>query len=170
MPNIALLSDTHGFFDPQILPYLEDRDQIWHAGDIGNMSVCTQIPKHLQAFIVTGNIDSQELCHIYPTEHLFLCGGLRIYLTHIGGHPKRYAKGIRVKLQQHQPDLFVCGHSHLLRIERDPRQHNMLHLNPGAVGLQGYHRVRTLLRFRIHQKHISNMEVLELSPRWPKHK
>lgn len=167
MTRIGLLSDTHGQLDPQILAAFEECDEIWHAGDIGHISVCQQLAAHKPLRAVFGNIDGSDIRAEYPKDLHFTCEGLSIWITHIGGHPKRYAAGIRQKLQDLRPDIFVCGHSHILRVVRDPSLSSLLHLNPGAAGYAGHHVVRTALRFSLTQGQIRDMEALELSPRWP---
>ncbi|MCB0756799.1 MAG: metallophosphoesterase family protein, partial [Flavobacteriales bacterium] len=121
MTRIGLLSDTHGFLDPQLLDAFSSCDEIWHAGDIGDLSVCQQLAEVKPLRAVYGNIDGNDIRAAYPKDLHFSCGGLSVWITHIGGHPQRYAPGIRKKLLQDKPDLFVCGHSHILRVMRDPK-------------------------------------------------
>jgi len=165
--RIGLLSDTHGALDPQILEVFADCDQIWHAGDIGSIEVAQQIAAHKTLRAVYGNIDGLAIRQQYPKDLFFDCDGVSVWITHIGGHPQRYAPNIRQKLQTHQPALFVCGHSHILRVVRDPTLPSTLQINPGAAGYDGHHVVRTALRFSLTQGKIHEMQALEFNPRFP---
>ena len=163
--KIGLISDTHSYLDPQVFSYLEDCDEVWHAGDIGSLEVLEQLQQFKPLRAVWGNIDGKEIQAHCPEDQHFSCEGLRIWMTHIGGKPPRYAKGIRPRLKELQPDIFICGHSHILRIMTDEQLNHLLYLNPGAAGQQGFHSMRTLLRFDIHAGKISNMQVVELGKR-----
>ena len=161
--KIGLLSDTHGWLDEQVLHHFEDCDELWHAGDIGNLAVATKLASCKPLRAVRGNIDSQDIRQQYPTDLHFTCEGLNIWMTHIGGQPPpHYTSRIRATLQTKVPDIFVCGHSHILRVMHDPQHPPLLYLNPGAAGHEGFHSVRTLLRFDIHNKNITNMQAIEL--------
>jgi len=162
--KIGLLSDTHSYLDERVFDYFSDCDEVWHAGDIGNMEVAEALWQFKPFRAVYGNIDSKEVCDTFPQDQYFMCGGLQVWMTHIGGRPPRYNKRILDKLKEEVPDIFVCGHSHILKITKDV-QWNMLYLNPGAAGKQGFHKVRTLVRFEIAKKQIAKMEVIELGKR-----
>ncbi|MEO5674965.1 MAG: metallophosphoesterase family protein [Chitinophagales bacterium] len=161
MKRIGILSDTHGFLDPTIFEYFTDCDEIWHAGDFGNeVSEALEIFKLLRG--VHGNIDGNQVRKSYPAEVLFNCEDVKIFMTHIGGYPPRFEPGIRNKLQNLLPDIFICGHSHILKITRDPGLNNLLCINPGAAGKAGLHKVRTIIRLKIEGKKIFDLEVIEL--------
>ena len=162
--RIGLISDTHGHIDDRILHHLAECDEIWHAGDIGSLTVTDALSSAAPLVAVHGNIDDHIIRSEFPEHHHFEREGLSIWMTHIGGRPGRYASGIRRGLMQHRPALFVCGHSHLLLVKKDPSWGG-LYLNPGAAGRQGFHRMRTLLRFNLEQGAILNPEVVELGPR-----
>lgn len=163
--KIGLISDTHSYLDPQVFTYFKDCDELWHAGDIGSLEVLDQLEKFKPLRAVWGNIDGKEIQSRCPENQFFDCEGLKVWMTHIGGKPPRYAKGIRPKLKELSPDIFVCGHSHILRVISDEQLNRLLYLNPGAAGLQGFHSMRTLLRFDINSSKISNMQVVELGKR-----
>lgn len=163
--KIGLLSDTHGFFDPRIADHFNQCDEIWHGGDVGGVSVieALQCLKPLRA--VYGNIDDKDMQRRLPEDLFFECEGLSVWITHIGGAPPRYNPRVKKTLGTRVPDIFVCGHSHILRIARDPAYGGMLYLNPGAAGQQGFHHMRTMLRFDISEGKVSDMEVIELGRR-----
>ena len=163
--KIGLLSDTHSWLDAQIYHYLEACDEIWHAGDIGNSAVIRALTGFKPMRAVHGNIDGQEVRQQYPQHLHFVCEGLRVWMTHIGGKPPHYTPEIRTILRNHVPDIFVCGHSHILRVLHDPTHPPLRYLNPGAAGKEGFHRVRTLLRFTLQNKKISQMQAIELGER-----
>jgi putative phosphoesterase len=163
--RIGLLSDTHGDLDPKVFDYFALCDEIWHAGDIGDRSVTDALRAFKPLRAVHGNIDSKELCIQYPENNRFLCEGLKIFITHIAGKPPNYNPRVKKLLTQSPPDIFICGHSHLLLIKRDPMFNNMLFINPGAAGNHGFHKIKTLVRFEINQRVISNMEVIETGKR-----
>lgn len=159
---IGLISDTHGVFSDEFRDFLLPVDQIWHAGDFGGgMELAKEIAKFKPLIGVAGNCDNYNLRYEHPLSRLFECEGLKILMTHVGGYPGRYDVRARQMIDEFHPDIFVCGHSHILKVVRDEKR-NMLVLNPGAAGLQGFHLVRTALRFRIENGGISNMEVFEL--------
>lgn len=162
--KIALISDTHSYLDPNIIPYLEACDEIWHAGDIGNLAVADQLEAIAPLRAVYGNIDGHELRARYPKEWIANIGGLSVYMIHIGGYPGRYPKQLKTVLEQQQPDVFICGHSHILKVMRDKKL-NLLHLNPGACGRHGFHRVKTFLQFEINEGKIEQLQVVELGLR-----
>jgi len=163
--RIGLLSDTHGELDPRVFDYFADCDQIWHAGDIGDRTVTDALMAFKPLRAVFGNIDSKELQVQFPEDNRFRCEGMKVWITHIGGKPPSYNPRVKKMLLQERPDIFICGHSHLLLIKRDETQGGMLFINPGAAGNHGFHQIRTLMRFDIIQGSISNMEVIELGKR-----
>ena len=163
MKYIGLISDTHGVFSSQFREFLEPVDQIWHAGDFGGgMDLAKEIAAFKPLRGVAGNCDNHELRFIHPLHTFFLCEGMHVLMTHIGGYPGRYDAKARRLIDEHRPDIFVCGHSHILKVMRDPLRNGMLVVNPGAAGIQGFHMVRTALRFHIDQGRIHDMEVFEI--------
>lgn len=162
--KIGLLSDTHGFLDPKVFEYFSDCDEIWHAGDAGD-HVLEPLEKFKPLRFVFGNIDEVAVQKKYPENLWFICEGLNILITHIAGAPPHYNPRIKKLLKEKVPDVLICGHSHILRIKKDPNYNNMLYLNPGAAGNQGFHHMKTLVRFEIQGKEIKNMEVIELGKR-----
>jgi uncharacterized protein len=165
MLRIGLLSDTHGFLDPLIFSYFGECDEIWHAGDFGTVEVSDRLAAFRPLKGVYGNIDGNELRLIHPLHSRFEREGLKIWMTHIGGYPGHYHPAVRALLKESAPDIFVCGHSHILRVMRDKNLGNMLCLNPGAAGNSGFHKVKTLLRFTLDKKQVREMEVIELGKR-----
>ncbi len=164
MKKILLLSDTHGYLDDAILSHITNADEIWHAGDIGTIDLTDCIDKIKPLRAVYGNIDGHVLRSAFPLDLFFVCEGLKVFITHIGGYPTRYSKGIKEKLLMHKPDLFICGHSHILKVIRD-KQFRLLHINPGAAGIHGFHKMRTMIRFEINNGRMENVEVIELGLR-----
>jgi putative phosphoesterase len=162
--KIALLSDTHGFVDQKLLTLCEGVDEIWHAGDIGTLAVTDALGEVAKVRAVYGNIDGSSIRAVWPLHQRFVADEMDIWITHIGGYPNRYAPGIRPQLIAHKPDVFITGHSHILKVMHDKKL-GVFHLNPGAIGKQGFHKVRTMLRFQVHGKKMEHMEVVEL-PRW----
>lgn len=162
--KILLISDTHGYLDERIFHHAETCDEIWHAGDIGEGDVLEQIQEFKPTMAVYGNIDSLDYQHSLPEVLEFEREGVKVFMIHIGGKPPRFAKGVKALLKQAQPDLFICGHSHVLKVMRDD-QLDLLYMNPGAAGQQGFHRMRTLLRFDLKDGGIKNLEVIELGRR-----
>lgn len=159
---IGLISDTHGVFDDRIRDFLAPVDEIWHAGDFGGgMELAEKIAAFKPLMGVAGNCDNYNLRYIHPLHRFFDREGVKILLTHIGGYPGRYDPRARELLDRYHPDIFVCGHSHILKVVRDTKR-NMLVINPGAAGIQGFHVVRTALRFKIESGSIHSMEVFEL--------
>ena len=161
MKKILLLSDTHGHVDDHMMKYVKESDEVWHAGDIGTTQVTDTILSLKPLRAVFGNIDNHELRLSFPEELLFKCEDLNIYMTHIGGRPGRYAKGISEKIKSIKPKIFICGHSHILKIQYD-KVNQLLFINPGAIGKHGFHKVRTMVRFEIDKSDIKNMEVIEV--------
>ena len=164
MKKILVLSDTHGYIDDRILHYAKNSDEVWHAGDIGNFSVINQLSSISKIKAVYGNIDDENIRGIYPEKNIFICEGLKVYITHIGGYPGSYNKKIKNELIDLNPDIFICGHSHILKIIND-KKNNILHLNPGAAGNIGFHSLRTMIRFEISESKINNLEVIQLGKR-----
>jgi hypothetical protein len=164
MKKILLLSDTHGYLDDAIQSHITNADEIWHAGDIGTIDLTDRIEKLKPLKAVYGNIDGHVLRSAFPLDLFFVCEGLKVFITHIGGYPTRYSKGIKEKLLIHKPDLFICGHSHILKVIRD-KQLGLLHINPGAAGIHGFHKMRTMIRFEINNGSMENVEVIELGLR-----
>jgi putative phosphoesterase len=160
--KIGLLSDTHGWLDPQVLDYFEKCDEIWHAGDVGDIQVLAALEAFKPVRAVYGNIDGAALRACYPLHQRFICEETKVWMTHIGGTPPRYTSEVLLALQEDPPQLFICGHSHILKVMRDPRQGNMWYLNPGAIGRQGFHQKRTLLRFELERGSLSHLEVVDL--------
>lgn len=159
---IGVISDTHGTFDEPFRRFLEPVDEIWHAGDMGGgYRIAAEISQFKPLVGVIGNIDERGLMFDYPPYQFFEREGLKILMTHIGGYPGRYDPQAKKLIQHYQPDIFVCGHSHILKVMNDKKM-NMICVNPGAAGLQGFHIVRTALRFRLENKQISDLEVFEL--------
>lgn len=164
LKRIGLLSDTHGFLDPKVLTHFKDVDEIWHAGDIGTEDVIDQLEGFKPCKIVHGNIDGAEIRLRAPEYHYFTVEDRKVLITHIAGKPGKYYRQGKELIDQYKPDIFVCGHSHILLVKNDPN-YNMLWLNPGAAGYKGFHQVRTLLRFEIDKDRIQNLEVIELGGR-----
>ena len=164
MKKILLLSDTHGFIDEQILKFVKQSDEVWHAGDIGNLKVTEAIKELKPLVCVYGNIDGKDARAEFPLDQKFDREGVSIWMTHIGGYPKRYNQRVRKDLEAIAPKLFICGHSHILKVQYD-EQYRLLHLNPGAAGKVGFHKVRTMLRFNLDAGEIKNLEVIELAKR-----
>lgn len=164
MPKkIGLISDSHSYIDANTLSYLRDVDEIWHAGDIGLRDVMNALPeKPIRA--VFGNIDDQEAQQSYPEWQDFELEGVRVLMTHIGGKPPRYAKGVKERIKLARAQLFICGHSHICKVEFDPVL-NCLYMNPGAIGQQGFHLMRTMLLFELENGKIQNLRVVELGKR-----
>lgn len=163
--KIGLISDTHSFLDDSVFTYFKDCDEIWHAGDFGTVAVYDKLAAFKPTVGVYGNIDGQDV-RIVLKEDLFIeREGLKIYMTHIGGSPGKYPARVKQQIVLHKPAVFVCGHSHILRVVSDTSYNNMLYLNPGAAGKEGFHRMRTLLRFDITAGKIENMQVIELGLR-----
>lgn len=164
MTKILLLSDTHGHVDDLILKYAAKADQIWHAGDIGDLSVTDALAEKTTLVAVHGNIDHHLIQREFPLHQRFKCEEVDVWMTHIGGYPGRYDRRVRDEIRQRPPQLFICGHSHILKVMND-KNLKLLHMNPGACGKRGLHSVRTMLRFTIHQSDIRDLEVIELGKR-----
>jgi uncharacterized protein len=166
MQRILLLSDTHHFLDPNIATHAKDCHEIWHAGDFGTIKLAEDLQQQtgLKLRGVYGNIDGQDIRSVYPENNLFTIEGVKVMITHIGGYPPTYNPRVRPLLDQHQPKLFIDGHSHILKVMFDEKR-QCLHMNPGAAGKQGWHKVRTMLRFVIDGENMRDCEVIELGKR-----
>lgn len=162
MKKILLLSDTHSYIDDQILKFVKQADEVWHAGDIGNLRVTDTIKLHKPLRAVYGNIDNAEARAEFPLDNSFEVEGVTVWMTHIGGYPGKYKPRVYGELQKNKPKLFICGHSHILKVQFD-KHFNLLHINPGAAGKHGFHKVRTMIRFELEAGDIKNMEVIELA-------
>ena len=160
MKKILLLSDTHGYMGEDILKHIRSCDEVWHAGDIGDLKVTDAIKKLKPLRAVYGNIDGSEARNEFPLHQKFMIEGIKVWITHIGGYPNRYSKNIREAIKYECPDLFISGHSHTLKVMQD-RKLNLLHMNPGAIGKHGFHKVRTMLRFCVANGKIKQLEVIE---------
>lgn len=161
MKKILLLSDTHSHIDDVILKYVNLADEVWHAGDIGNLEVTDTLKKHKPLRAVYGNIDDDKARMEFPLHNRFFCEGVDVWMTHIGGYPGKYNQEIRAEITKNPPKLFICGHSHILKVIYDKKL-SLLHMNPGAAGKSGFHQVRTMLRFVIDGENIKDLEIVEL--------
>ena len=164
MTKILLLSDTHGHMDGTILKYVEQADEVWHAGDIGSLDVTDTLKALKPVRGVYGNIDNHVIQKEFPEHNRFFCEGVDVWITHIGGYPTKYNVKVREEIKLNPPKLFICGHSHILKVMNDKKL-NLLHMNPGACGIHGFHHMRTMLRFVIDGEKISNLEVIEIGKR-----
>lgn len=162
--KIGILSDTHGYMDDRILNYLQDCAEIWHIGDFGDEQVIEQLARLAPLRGVYGNVDSQAIRRQFPEHERFQIAGFDVWMTHIGGYPGKYNPHIRDAIQQNPPDIFLSGHSHILKVQRDHKL-NLLHLNPGAAGNMGFHKQRTLLLMQLAEEHIKDLQVVELGKR-----
>ena len=161
MIKILLLSDTHSYIDEDILKYVKEADEVWHAGDIGDIVVTDAIKKIKPMKAVYGNIDNAIIRTEFPEHNRFMCEEVDVWITHIGGYPDRYSVAIKEEIKRNPPKLFISGHSHILKVQFDKKL-NLLHMNPGAAGKYGNHQVRTMLRFEIDKDKIQNLEVIEI--------
>ncbi len=161
MIRIGLLSDTHGYLNPKIFSFFEHCDEIWHAGDIGNVQVYDALSKYKPLKAVYGNIDGQDIRIICPSQLVFQCEGIKVFMTHIGGYPGRYNPTALQTIKNERPGLFIAGHSHILKVIHDPK-YKLLHINPGAAGNSGLHKVISFLRFNIEEARIKDLEIMEI--------
>lgn len=161
MKKILLLSDTHSYIDDTILKYVRQADEVWHAGDIGNLAVTDTIKKEKPLRAVYGNIDDDKARMEFPLNNRFFCEDVDVWITHIGGYPGKYKPAVKAELMRNPPKLFICGHSHILKVQFD-KNLNLLHMNPGAAGTHGFHQVRTMLRFEINGDKIQSLEIVEI--------
>lgn len=164
MLRIALLSDTHNYLDPKIYKYFESCDQIWHAGDIGTISVTDELSKIKPVIAVYGNIDGTDVRKVHPLNQVFMCENVKVFITHIGGYPNRYSTEALKEIKEQKPQLFITGHSHILKVMYDD-ENKLLFINPGAAGNHGFHNVKTMVRFTIDGDKIKDLEVIELGKR-----
>lgn len=164
MTRILLLSDTHGHIDDRILKYVNEADEVWHAGDIGVSAVTDQIQELKPLRAVFGNIDGTEIRKEFPLDQRFFCEKVDVWITHIGGYPQKYSPRVKEEIQLNPPKIFISGHSHILKVMNDKKL-GILHMNPGAAGKSGFHQVRTMLRFKINAGEILDLEVVELGKR-----
>jgi putative phosphoesterase len=162
MKKIALLSDTHGYLDEAIIAHCLACDEIWHAGDFGTLEVSEKLASIKPLIAVYGNVDDAKLRIIHPKQQHFSCENIKVFMTHIGGYPGHYNSDIKNKIQLSPPDLFISGHSHILKVVRDEKLNNMLHINPGAAGKYGFHKIRTMATFKIDEKKITDLQIIEL--------
>jgi len=161
LTKIGLISDTHNYFDEAVFQYFKDCDEVWHAGDFGTAEIADKLKAFRPLRGVYGNIDGQDIRIEYPETLRFVCEGVNVMMTHIGGYPPKYTPAVKKELYAHPPQLFISGHSHILKIIYDDKI-NCLHMNPGAAGRSGWHKVRTLIRFVIDGKDMKQCEVIEL--------
>ncbi len=165
MKNILLISDTHSYLDQGLLKYIEAADEVWHAGDIGNIeSVTDEIKKFKPLRAVYGNIDDANARQEFPKNLIFTCEDVKVFMTHICGQPTNYLKEVKDILITEKPKLFICGHSHILKVMYQT-QYDVLHMNPGSCGIHGFHQMKTVLRFVIDQSEIKDLAVIELGKR-----
>ncbi|CAH0997654.1 hypothetical protein EMA8858_03788 [Emticicia aquatica] len=165
MTKIGLISDTHGFLDSTVFEHFKDCDEIWHAGDIGSVEIIDKLQDFKPTRFVFGNIDAKEIQWEVPENQYFTIEGFDVWMTHIGGTPPNYNPVVKKKLKEQIPDIFVCGHSHILKAMRDEKLNNMIFLNPGAAGKEGFHKMKTLLRFTLDNRKMANLEIVELGLR-----
>ncbi len=154
------MSDTHSYMDDTILKHVKQADEVWHAGDIGDLKVTDSIKSLKPLRAVYGNIDDEKVRLEFPLDNRFVCEGVDVWITHIGGYPNRYNVRIRESIKENPPQLFISGHSHILKVMPDKKL-NLLHMNPGAIGKHGFHKARTMLRFTLENGKIENLEVIE---------
>ncbi|MEJ7610216.1 MAG: metallophosphoesterase family protein [Ferruginibacter sp.] len=168
MTRIGLISDTHHFLDETVFEHFKDCDEIWHGGDFGTKEIADTLISGMGSGVifrgVYGNIDGQDIRNLYPEKLFFTCEGVNVFIQHIGGYPGRYAPGVKQDIMKNNVQLFISGHSHILKIMYDDTLH-CLHMNPGAAGRQGWHTKRTLIRFAINDKEMKDCEVIELAGR-----
>ncbi|VAW10112.1 FIG00648984: hypothetical protein [hydrothermal vent metagenome] len=164
MTRVLLLSDTHSHIDDAILKYVKQADEVWHAGDIGQLAVTDALARLKPVRAVYGNIDDHSIQKEFPLNNRFMCEDVDVLITHIGGYPPKYNSRTRKEIIENPPKLFICGHSHILKVMRDKKL-DVLHMNPGACGKYGFHKVRTMLRFVIDGKDIKDLEIIEMGKR-----
>ena len=162
MKNILLISDTHSFLDPRIEKHIDACDEVWHAGDIGDISLTDKIKAKKKLVAVYGNIDDNKVRSEFEKDAIFFCEQVKVFITHIGGYPPNYTPVLFQKLSEIKPQLFICGHSHILKVMYD-KSIGCLHMNPGALGTHGFHKVQTALKFEIEGDKIQNLQIIELT-------
>lgn len=164
MKKILLISDTHSHLDESLMKHIEEADEVWHAGDIGNIDLTDKIKSLKPLRAVYGNIDDQVVRAEFPKNLVFNCEDVKVYITHICGQPTNYLKEVKDIIAAEKPKLFICGHSHILKVMYQP-QYELLHMNPGACGIHGFHQVKTVLRFVIDKDEIKDLAIIELGKR-----
>lgn len=164
MKKILLISDTHSFLDEALIKHINEADEVWHAGDIGNIELTDKLKQLKPLRAVYGNIDDQVVRKEFPKNLVFTCEDVKVYITHICGQPTNYLKEVKDIIAAEKPKLFICGHSHILKVMYQP-QYELLHMNPGACGMHGFHQVKTVLRFVIDGPEIKDLAVIELGKR-----
>ncbi len=164
MKNILLISDTHSYLDPALIKHIEAADEVWHAGDIGTVALTDTIKKIKPLRAVYGNIDDANLRKEFPKNLIFACEEVKVFITHICGQPTNYTKEVKEIIAAEKPKLFICGHSHILKVMYQ-KQYDVLHINPGACGIHGFHHIKTVLRFVIDKAEIKDLAVIELGKR-----
>ena len=164
MTKIALISDNHSYYGEELNEHLQNVDEIWHAGDIGDLSSIEKYREMATFRGVYGNIDDQSVKDIFGLNEIFVCEGIKVFMTHIGGYPGKYTARVHQIIRNEKPNLYICGHSHICKVVPD-KTNNLLHMNPGAYGHHGFHKVRTILKFDIHQGKIENLRAVELGLR-----
>lgn len=164
MKKILLISDTHSYLEPKLIKHIKEADEVWHAGDIGSIELCLEIEKLKPFKAVYGNIDDKDIRITYPENLFFNCEELPVFITHIGGYPGKYPSKIKELIKENKTKLFICGHSHILKVMYD-KDLEHLHINPGACGVHGFHKVKTVVRFEIEGTEIKNLAVIELGNR-----
>lgn len=161
MLTIGLLSDTHSYLPDGVFTHFADCDEVWHAGDFGSLALIEALKDFKPLKGVYGNVDNPKIYEEFPEKNIFYCEEVKVYMQHIGGYPGRYAAGVRETILREGPNLFISGHSHILKIIYDDKL-NCLHINPGACGIQGWHKVKTLVKFQIDKREIKNCNIIEL--------
>lgn len=164
MKKIGLISDTHSHLEEKVFEHFADCDEIWHAGDIGTLELADRLAAFKPFKAVYGNIDGSPIRQEYPLDLRFDCEGVDVWITHIGGYPGRYSQRVRELMKMDPPDLFICGHSHILKVMPD-KKHKLLHINPGAAGVHGFHQLKTIIRFAIDKGQVKDLEVIEMGRR-----
>lgn len=164
MKKIALISDTHSYLGDDVIPFLEAADEIWHGGDVGDPKILDRLEQIKPTKVVYGNIDDKVLRNRIPLNEIWECEGLKVFMTHIGGYPGRYTKRVFKMIKQEQPGLYICGHSHILKVMPD-KENGLLHMNPGACGVVGFHKFRTILTFEVADGKVQNLNAVELGLR-----
>jgi uncharacterized protein len=164
MKQIGIISDTHDYLDPKVFQYFKDCDEVWHAGDIGEVGIINALLDFKISKAVYGNIDGSEIRNTWPEVLSFICEGVKVLMIHIGGNPTKYSPLAKKNIAEINPDLFICGHSHILRIETD-KQNKLLFINPGAAGKHGLHHLKTIVRLKIENAKIFDVQVIELGKR-----
>ena len=160
MKKIAIISDTHGYIDDNAINHIKKCDELWHAGDIGNIKILDYLQNIIKTKAVYGNIDGAEIRKVCPENLFFKCEGINILMTHIGGRPEKYNKRVQKLLINQKPDIFICGHSHILIVKKD-KKFNLLHINPGALGKEGFHKFRTMILLEIENEKITDLKAID---------